>query len=71
MEAPPAQALGQFDVDGTPTAPCPNYQCGVLTQKVDGCNYLKCPLCACEWCWLCCKQKYVAGGCSEQAHNSH
>jgi hypothetical protein len=46
---------------------CPG--CGVVTLKLDGCNYLKCPMCQCEWCWLCEKRKYQE--CNDRDHNSH
>lgn len=31
--------------------PCPG--CGILTQKICGCNHMTCRQCKCEWCWLC------------------
>lgn len=48
---------------------CP--ACYAWTEKVDGCNYLKCPRPSCnkEWCWLCEKIKYVE--CNDKSHNSH
>ena len=32
---------------------CPNPECGILSEKVDGCMYLRCPKCTCSWCWQC------------------
>lgn len=33
------------------TEPCPN--CGVPTQKVEGCEHMVCIKCKHEYCWLC------------------
>jgi len=30
---------------------CPH--CGVLTQKIDGCNHMSCASCHKHWCWTC------------------
>ena len=30
---------------------CPN--CGVVTQKPEGCNHMQCPMCGRHWCWKC------------------
>jgi len=30
---------------------CPS--CSIWTEKLIGCNHLKCPSCKYEWCWLC------------------
>merc|ERR1712168_167070 len=35
------------------TKPCP--KCNATTQKVDGCNKIRCRNCNHEWCWLCSK----------------
>lgn len=32
---------------------CPNPDCGVMTQRIEGCNYLKCPRCNERWCFHC------------------
>jgi len=32
------------------THKCP--QCGVLTEKLSGCNHMTCQ-CKCQWCWVC------------------
>ncbi len=50
--------------------------CGIVTEKISGCNYLQCP---CkggfkkkgEWCWICEKGKYLKDGCNDKSHNSH
>ena len=49
---------------------CP--KCGILTYKIDGCNYIKCgvSLCGAEWCWLCVQCK-GGNGCTNKDHNSH
>jgi ariadne-1 len=33
--------------------PCPNPDCGCLTEKISGCMYLQCAKCTCHWCWKC------------------
>lgn len=50
---------------------CP--QCGVITDRSNGCNYIKCSIsnCQCEWCFVCGLHKYIANGCSDKSHNSH
>lgn len=35
------------------THKCP--RCGVLTEKVSGCNHISCQ-CTCQWCWVCGKE---------------
>merc|ERR1712048_227053 len=35
----------------TETKPCPG--CGILTDKISGCNHMTCPRCGTEWCWIC------------------
>ena len=45
---------------------CPG--CNAPTEKVDGCNYLKC-ICNCEWCWVCNLVKFKV--CNDPTHNSH
>ena len=52
---------------------CPN--CGILTEKDGGCNFLKC-VCKTEWCFLCGKIKYSddrgsESRCNDPTHNSH
>lgn len=32
---------------------CPNPDCGVMSQKVEGCLFLQCPRCRELWCWQC------------------
>mmetsp|Transcript_113954 Transcript_113954/g.333003 ORF Transcript_113954/g.333003 Transcript_113954/m.333003 type:complete len:610 (+) Transcript_113954:121-1950(+) len=32
---------------------CPNPECSVMSQKVEGCLFLKCPRCRESWCWHC------------------
>ena len=34
---------------------CPN--CGIITEKQNGCNHITCSKCQYQWCWLC-NQKY-------------
>lgn len=46
---------------------CPN--CSILTQKIDGCNYLVCTVCKIRWCFLCGSEKYK--NCNDLSHNSH
>lgn len=48
---------------------CPG--CTILTEKIMGCNYLKCSKCNTEWCWVCNKIKYVEHGCNDKSHDSH
>ena len=48
---------------------CPNKECGILTFKDGGCNYLKCTKCSTEWCWECNKIKYIER--NNKEHNSH
>ena len=44
--------------------------CVTPTEKINGCNYLKCP-CGCEWCWEC-GMKKSDGYCPFGGpHNSH
>ncbi|XP_058795447.1 E3 ubiquitin-protein ligase arih1-like [Phymastichus coffea] len=33
------------------TKPCP--KCQALIQKIDGCNYMRCPRCSTPFCWFC------------------
>lgn len=42
--------------------------CQTLIEKIDGCNYVKCP-CGVEWCWECRQVKYLV--CNNKDHNSH
>lgn len=55
---------------------CPH--CSILGELASGCNYIKCPICNGEWCWLCNKPKYkpLEGKednecCNDKNHNSH
>ncbi len=53
---------------------CP--KCGILTEKIDGCNYLQCSFFGCktEWCWMCGLMKgNEEGKCkwNNAEHNSH
>ena len=34
---------------------CPH--CGIITEKIEGCNHITCSKCSFQWCWLC-NQKY-------------
>jgi hypothetical protein len=34
---------------------CPNPNCKLPTEKIDGCNHMTCR-CGTEWCWICCKE---------------
>ena len=27
--------------------------CGIITEKVEGCNHITCSKCNYQWCWLC------------------
>lgn len=38
---------------------CP--QCGAITEKIEGCNHMRCAYCNIEWCWLCEKKLYFTG----------
>src|SRR6478609_4715038 len=64
--------------------PCPG--CGVYTDKVNGCNLMKCTMCNCKWCWVCNRKKPKQQRlpftlsileenpnrlCSDPTHNSH
>lgn len=33
------------------TKPCP--QCGIITEKISGCNHMTCGTCKTHWCWVC------------------
>lgn len=33
------------------TKPCPN--CGIITEKISGCNHMTCATCRTHWCWIC------------------
>lgn len=57
---------------------CPN--CGIWTEKIDGCNFLDCLTCHAHWCWLCTKIKTLSpvpqtkeavACCDDKTHNSH
>lgn len=50
---------------------CP--YCNACGELASGCNYIKCPLCNGEWCWLCELPKYVTNrpSCNDKSHNSH
>jgi hypothetical protein len=52
---------------------CPH--CNSLGELASGCNYIKCPLCQKEWCWVCNNPKYnpIEGkeACNDKTHNSH
>ena len=43
--------------------------CGALIQKDGGCEYVRCPVCAQEWCWRCGLRKWTE--CNDGSHNSH
>jgi len=47
---------------------CPT--CGILTEKVNGCNFMDCIKCKIGWCWECNKVKGNSG-CENKEHNSH
>jgi hypothetical protein len=34
---------------------CPNFECQLPTEKIDGCNHMTCR-CGTEWCWICCQE---------------
>lgn len=40
-------------IEGVDTKTCPNPDCAVPSFKVDGCHYINCPRCRCNWCWMC------------------
>jgi hypothetical protein len=52
---------------------CPH--CNASGELASGCNYIKCPLCQKEWCWICNNPKYKPIGdgtaCNDKTHNSH
>ncbi len=52
---------------------CPH--CKAYGELDSGCNYIKCPACNGEWCWLCQNPKYnpIADklACNDKTHNSH
>jgi len=51
---------------------CPH--CSSYGELASGCNYIKCPLCSKEWCWVCNYPKYKAvdgPACNDKSHNSH
>lgn len=54
--------------------------CTILTEKTDGCNYIECTICKCQWCWCCHKIKTFSpikdidgqnSLCDDKTHNSH
>ena len=48
--------------------------CDAYGELASGCNYIKCPLCNGEWCWVCELPKYKAHNkpaCNDKSHNSH
>ena len=53
---------------------CPH--CSAPGELMSGCNYIKCPLCNNEWCFLCNLPKYKPISdqkdcCNDKTHNSH
>lgn len=54
---------------------CPH--CCAMGELATGCNYIKCPLCNGEWCWICNNPKYKptdkpdSVACNDKSHNSH
>jgi hypothetical protein len=49
---------------------CP--YCSILGVLETGCNYIKCPKCNGEWCWLCSLKKGEGNDrCNDKTHNSH
>jgi len=55
---------------------CPH--CFAFGELDTGCNYIKCPLCTGEWCWVCNNPKYKpipnrenSVACNDKSHNSH
>eukprot|EP00667_Euglena_gracilis_P010778 EG_transcript_10981 len=51
-------AVSQAFVNKT-SKPCP--KCHSLTYKYTGCNHMKCPQCAQDWCWLCGESIHISG----------
>ncbi|KAI9368867.1 hypothetical protein BJX61DRAFT_193691 [Aspergillus egyptiacus] len=49
-ESPSLDYLSQRTIQET-TRACPG--CGVATEKVGGCKYMRCGMCWKEWCWEC------------------
>jgi len=47
---------------------CPNPDCGVMSQKAEGCNFIACPRCKEMWCWGC---GDWGGGPSGRPHPHH
>ena len=37
---------------------CP--KCGIITEKIEGCNHIICTKCSYQWCWLC-NNEYIDG----------
>lgn len=52
---------------------CPH--CEIPGELASGCNYIKCPICQKEWCWICNNPKYNPAAnrpaCNDRTHNSH
>jgi len=49
--------------------------CDAFGELASGCNYIKCPICKGEWCWVCELPKYKEArnkpACNDKSHNSH
>ncbi len=49
--------------------------CKSYGELASGCNYIKCPVCKKEWCWICNNPKYTASNGNiarnNKTHNSH
>ena len=44
---------GDGDDSSRRVKPCPNPECKIPTEKINGCMHLICSRCHCSWCWMC------------------
>ena len=73
---PESDPLVQELLDNKKVKPCPN--CTIYIEKIDGCEYVNCSYCKCEFCFLCGFAKNfdkisaaATTRCADKTHNSH